>query len=92
MICLALCDKNFDHFSLFDYKFLSHTIELCNSVISHKQRNPPKTYSANSLCSDLVAELQVLALLLGDVHLDVRHLVHDDILQPPVVGPWHTQT
>ncbi len=34
--------------------------------------------------TDLEAELDGLALLLVDVHLDLRHLVQDDVLQPLV--------
>ena len=40
--CLALCDEIFHNFTLFD-KTLRH-IELCNSVISQIQRNPPKLF------------------------------------------------
>ena len=40
MYCLALCEEIFKQFPLFD-ETLRH-IELCNSVISHTQRNPPK--------------------------------------------------
>jgi hypothetical protein len=36
--------------------------------------------------TDLEAELDGLALLLVDVHLDLRHLVQDDVLQPLVTG------
>jgi hypothetical protein len=34
--------------------------------------------------TDLEAELDGLALLLVDVHLDLRHLVQDNVLQPLV--------
>ena len=44
--CLALWDEIFDLFLLF-YETLRH-IELCNSVISQIQRNPPKL--SNSVC------------------------------------------
>ena len=37
--CYLLCDEMFDHFSLFDETL--RLIELCNSVISHRQQNPP---------------------------------------------------
>jgi hypothetical protein len=36
--------------------------------------------------TDLEAELDGLALLLVDVHLDLRHLVQDNVLQPLVTG------
>ncbi len=36
--------------------------------------------------TDLEAKLDGLALLLVDVHLDLRHLVQDDVLQPLVTG------
>ena len=39
---LALCDEIFNHFPLFDET--SGNIELCNSVISPIQRNPPKLF------------------------------------------------
>ena len=39
---IALCDEIFNNFSLFD-KTLRH-IELCNSVISQIQGNPPKRF------------------------------------------------
>ena len=39
---LALCDEIFDHFPLF-YETSCH-IELCNSVASQMQRNPPKLF------------------------------------------------
>jgi hypothetical protein len=38
------------------------------------------------LATDLEAELDGFALLLVDVHLDLRHLVQDDVLQPLVTG------
>ncbi len=40
--------------------------------------------------TDLEAELDGLALLLVDVHLDLRHLVQDDVLQPLVTGSYQT--
>ena len=38
--CFAPCDEIFYHFLLFEETFCQ--IELCNSVIGHMQRNPPK--------------------------------------------------
>ena len=38
--CLALCDKIFDHFPLFE-ETVRH-IKLCSTIISNIQRNPPK--------------------------------------------------
>ena len=40
--CLALCNEIFDHLPIFD-ETLRH-IELCNSVIRHMHRNPPKAF------------------------------------------------
>ena len=39
-VAVAPCDETFDHFLLFEETVSQ--IELCNSVIGHMQRNPPK--------------------------------------------------
>ena len=40
--CLAVCYKILDYFPVFDETL--RNIELCNGVISHIQRNPPKSF------------------------------------------------